>query len=1430
MSAHSVSTYREDHPMTPGMTLLEASAGTGKTYSVTLLYLRLLLEQELDPQQIVVTTFTRAAAAELRERIHLRLGQAEQDVAALLDQDPALDSDEQATLRGILTRAKTDDPIATIQRAREKLDASHIATIHTFAGALTDEFAMASGTPSASEFIDDVQALIRETWQDLQYTLSERYPTERAYFLKEPRLGETVIKLAGSLLSDSQLKPFPSKLLRAFQASAMNGSRYDTTGYSDAISFAEAFEQRNRQTDQLLREASTRCDELERSFNEWYEANRAALNGTKFRKDSVAKTVPMLVRSLRACAKQPDGQASLALARLTPKDFRFVTQELALESVKKGQSIQDFNDWNFWEEIRDSLPDEKLRHEHFTQQLALQVVHATRETMRARGLRSFSDMIEDVCHTLDGPNRELFVRSVRAKYKAAIIDEFQDTDENQWRIFRDLFGEGAFTYLIGDPKQAIYAFRGANVAVYEKVRAELPNERRMTLGTNYRSDEIYNDAVNQLFSARNEPESYSPPVRALIDNYLPVKSPARTPARRLRWETGYTNRACETLIGEPAVDAAITIRFKDSPPPRSAPPGALTPANWAIEHCADEIAWLLSQPTQTHAIHENGEWRAIQPSDCAVLTRSRANASAVLRALRKRQVPAVMRSTASVAASPAAEGLLAWISAIERPADFQAIRSFLTSPMVGLTLSELLELQEGELIAWSTFFAQLLSKWWSDGFVTSLHKTLHTPLLLASFQDQQRQRERGTLGASDEELSEKFPDLMSTLLLEVSGERTAADLLHLAELIHKAQDRHKMSPAALRTWLSNHRSDHGDEMSPEAFRERVESDGFNVQVITSHSSKGLEYPLVWLVGMTGGHQSDGIRSYTDPDDPTTRYVESSDAIKKALKSLSMGASPKDAADAEEHFTVPETDDEDERVKRHLNLFFPSLADAPLCERQEGEGDIFDISRVYDASANALVADDLRLLYVALTRARLRTVVYRITRLSQAAKELFDHIVDPKDPQAEPPWNRLNNPDGWAPEVLKLEEWHSVIESEDGIGPHHSPTRYLRPPWLGERPSARKAPQVHRTREGMTSFTSLSKVLPDSFAAGAFDPVYDDDFGEQALQEDALAHAVLNESSTAEFPFDDGESLVEAPARRTTALGTEASDAIDEETPFAHYSSGKDAGTALHRIFEVADFRALEEDEPNYRETLQALIARELPPLGIEVAKDGPHLLEGVIAVLRTPLGGPLGGFQLSHLARKNRLDELEFTMAMGHADQASRFQDIFRALEARRDDPAIAPEWFDTIASVGEIRETMRGMLLGFIDLVFRVEVDGVQQYFVADYKSNRIVPRDVPITSAAFTQEAMREEMAKHHYYLQYHIYLLALHRWLKTRIADYDYDRHIGGAYYLFVRGMTGVNTPMEAGATRGVFFDRPSKEIIEALDRAIFATTDSIEAGAT
>ena len=382
-----------------------------------------------------------------------------------------------------------------------------------------------------------------------------------------------------------------------------------------------------------------------------------------------------------------------------------------------------------------------------------------------------------------------------------------------------------------------------------------------------------------------------------------------------------------------------------------------------------------------------------------------------------------------------------------------------------------------------------------------------------------------------------------------------------------------------------------------------------------------------------------------------------------------------------------------------------------------------------------LAEQLRLLYVALTRAKLETHFawgrFNGCEVSAANWLLHGQSTDDGDPVGAL-LSRMKSltDDEWQHELATL-----GLDAPDSIAVVDLP--------------GRDGPQYRFAGE------------PDvSLKARAFCGAIERDWR-------ITSFTALTAGHEAEQPeFDRGE----APARPETAA-----------TGIHAFARGMKAGVCLHEVFEELDFQndaAVEE-----------LVGRKLASFGVEA----PESLTAVAATVRRTLSAPLApGLTLRQIARAARLDELEFFFPFGPL-QADELGAILGTASI-----PILPMHF----------ERQRGFIKGFIDLIF--QHDG--RFYIVDWKSNWLGS-----DADAYNSENLRAEMTRHHYGLQYHLYVLALHRYLALRLPDYDYARDFGGVFYLFIRGLEAA----ERG--HGIFHDRPRLELIESLD-ALFSQEEA------
>ncbi|WP_404375396.1 exodeoxyribonuclease V subunit beta [Vreelandella aquamarina] len=804
-----------------GSRLIEASAGTGKTFTIALLYVRLVLGGQhseddtafirpLTPPEILVVTFTNAATQELRERIRHRLVEAAEvfrkapntkeaghgeglfpgmekvapkDGFTAPSEWPASESADDP----LLVQLRSQYPEATwpacarrLELAAEWMDEAAVSTIHSWCYRMLREHAFDSGSLFSLNLENDQQELeqevVRDYWRTFYYPLdAEALGSITGYWKSPDQLHGQVRKLLAESEALGSPRPAPEQTLSAAQA-----------------------------------ERSARLTELKAPWPAWLDdlvpaledaAKRKAFKGQSFNAKSRANWLGALREWCDSDATRP-ALTDAAWKRLTPDGMAEIWKEGAPPCPAAWAALAELP------AALNALPEP--RNDLLIHAVQWCKVRLEREQER-RAEMGPNDLLTHLDRALQGPNKETLAAQILRQFPVALIDEFQDTDPIQYRIFNAVYEvakprRDAAMLLIGDPKQAIYAFRGADIFTYLKAREDTAG-LHVTLGTNYRSSRAMVDAVNHCFRYADQH-----PAGAFLfreeggDNPLPFL-PVDAKGRR------------EQLVhqGQPLPAMTLWPLAADEPLSKTAYQTEMA------ERCASYMAELLSAGQQGESGFQTDDTLTLlKPSDMAVLVNGLQEARAIRQALASRGVKSVYLSDHDkVFSSPMAAQVERWLRACAEPlaSSRQAeahLRAALATPALGLSLAELDHLQQNEL-AWEERveqFSHYHRLWQRQGVLPLVRR------MMVDF------------------------DIPARLLAEFEeGERLLTDLLHLGELLQQASAELDGEHALIR-FLFDAIADpesHGD-----SHKLRLESDADLVKVVTIHKSKGLEYPLVFL--------------------------------------------------------------------------------------------------------------------------------------------------------------------------------------------------------------------------------------------------------------------------------------------------------------------------------------------------------------------------------------------------------------------------------------------------------------------------------------------------------------------------------------------------------------------------------------------------------
>ncbi|UMR29921.1 exodeoxyribonuclease V subunit beta [Massilia sp. MB5] len=1196
-----------------GSRLIEASAGTGKTWTIAALYLRLVLghgggdayPRPLLPSQILVMTFTRAATRELSNRVRERLVEA---AAYFRGQGAGSDPYLDQLLESCAGDSARQQAAHRLTLAAETMDEAAIFTIDAWCQRMLREHAFDSANLFDEELVSDEAALFEDAVHD--YWRQQVYP-----------LGADVLQSLLECWPDvDALKRSVRELVR----------RVAAVGAAGGETLAALI--RREQNEQMLKLAGLKEDWYERAnrMEQWILAQRAeapkCFNGVKMKPESVAKWFEAL-RNWAADPRQlrPD---------LNDTAWRRLRPDGIADACAKGFSPIVPDDFDAVAALEEALAAiEPLAHALY-RHAAASIAQRMSELKRRNRQFGFADMLERLKQALEGGNGAALRKRITEQYPVAMVDEFQDTAPSQYRIFDLLYrveqnDPTLGLFLIGDPKQSIYGFRGADIHSYLAARRATAG-RHYQLGTNYRSSAAVVQAVNRIFlHAEGGPEGEPGAPAGFPRGAFRFR---RDGANPLPFDAVAAAGRKEVLVDSQGALPALTVACNPADDLR-----ADGYRDFFAQHCAEHIANLLND---SRAGFEDAQgWQRLQPADIAVLVRDRREAAAIRQALLRRKVPSVYLSDKdSVLDSDEAADVLRWLTALANPLDGALARAAFATRTINLPLAELARLSADEL-AWEKRVEQLKALhvvWQRQGVLAMLRRFIHELRLPAA------------------------------MLAQPGGERRLTNLLHLAELLQSAS-RQLDGEQALIRWLAEQidsESEGGDERVL-----RLESDAELVKVVTVHKSKGLEYPLVYL-----------------PFAVTARKVE------KRNRSFL-------------EYT-------DEKGVRHLDL---GRSDAALAAADE-----------------ARLAEDLRLMYVALTRARhflwlgVAALAARKAGESTLHESALGYLLAGG---AALPASRLG------------EYWQQLCGDCGHIGlrmlePQQGLTLFGRveqaPPLIDPRPFSGSFERDW----SVGSFTSLARRTAGPGSGAAAQPT-------APVPRDALQEKLLEQ--------DDEQALG----------GNAAAAPRAEDAPWHRFPRGSVPGNFLH---EQLEWIGQEGFGSVHHATFETRLGKRIERAGWgNRLDDALAWLRSAVTTPLPPLGAALDGIGPV-------LSEMEFwfpseRLRTGALDRLCRVHLLDGAAR-----PAL-PE-----------RE-LHGMLKGFCDLVFEHE----GRYWLLDYKSNALGSGD-----AAYHKQALAAGMAEHRYDIQGAIYLLALHRLLRSRLgASYDPASQLGGAIFYFLRGVGNAQT---------------------------------------
>ena len=1205
-----------------GLNLIEASAGTGKTYAIVGIYLRLLIEKFIPVEKILVVTFTEAATAELKVRI----------------------TDSIQRLLSVLQSGNTDEPffryflkqlsghsgksrISAMRRLQQALfsfDEAPILTIHGFCHKMLSDFALETNSSFDAKVFSSQEALIAESaqdyWRGQVYSTCPDFSREFLELFEEP--GD-LSKEFNKIISRSRLQFLPHIEQRPFSVFEHVNRLFQYLQFSW-----------NRQEDFLIR---------------WTLENKI------WRRDFQAK----YFKQVRQYFEDNDPFTSCAgLAKLTSSEIR----KKFTGNTPLPEFFEQCDNFN---RLKNSLRSAILMDYFQWAKTRL------KEKKRVLNVYSFDDLLQDFHSALQRKSGQALAQLVRRRISVALIDEFQDTDPIQYEIFSILFKQGNL-FLIGDPKQSIYSFRGADVYAYLLAKKEV--RQQFTLSVNWRSDPRLVEAIGHLFSVVKHP---------FVHESIPWfasrgASQSENRSLYIEWEPvipmqiWYLQAEKPVKVSEARqriIDATVAeiIHLLDSGKIIHTPFPRLLSASLSLQEKDISEAMLRA----------NQQSQSLKLADIAVLVRTHREAEQMRDALSQKNIPSILKTQVSIFQTDEFREILTIAHAIAEFHNPALVKGALLTDIMGYSGSRISRIfiedscsndptLPWEEKLWDRIASQMADyhqQWKSKGFF---------PMMRAFLNNE---------------------EVHKNLLVLPDGERRLTNVLHVIELLHQAESEGQRGMRSLLKWA--HEMERGTLESREEYLIRLETDEDALKILTIHSCKGLEFPIVFCPFSWGSRRTNDIFFHDESG--------------------------------------------------HL---FWDLEKKEIHQKKCLEESL---------------AEDMRLFYVALTRAKYCCYL-AWGHINHSKHSPLTHLFGGGN--AWDSLKKLENDSRGTVAVTHLPEWDASAVNAINYQSMECNNRELQ---------FETFQQTLRRQWQITSFSALSTRLRNP-SSGILETGQDHDQGEMSI-------------------IETGESLFEDESLKEESSGSS----------LMHFPAGTGTGQCFHELFEQLDFQ--EQDEKKIMKKVEEKLAKyrfnsQWTDVVFQMTRDTFHKK---IPLFQTGESRHQSNskfkssFVLADLSNQSVVKEMPFFFPIESLD-ADRLISLLAECQQTESQKVL-------LRSLHQLNfKTLPGFMRGFLDVVF--SYDG--RYYILDWKSNRL-----GYQREDYAPHLLKIELEKHFYVLQYYIYAVALHRYLKHRLPDYRFAHHFGGVYYFFLRGIQS-----NADDFYGIYYDSlsDSADVIEKLD-AVF-----------
>jgi exodeoxyribonuclease V beta subunit len=1305
-----------------GRVLLEASAGTGKTFSVTKIALRYLLAGTALPN-ILLVTFTNLATAELRAALSAELYAALQIVEDLVERSnqigkgirdalqSALEQDHTAAetriLLEIFANLADEDLISAQQRlqiAVKSTDLAAVWTLHQFAIQV-----MADNTFSVSQPFGqtvelevapyETQAILdfmRLHYVNNDESQSESRSIEEVSEGSQPALPVLTQAQLLNLLQLQRNKP-DIQFYDRYEAQAGNDG--DVLKWQPSAEIEHYRQQAEQAFSAVLQEYHQTAEEFANYLRD-IEPTCSKSTFKADRRELIVKQLDIWSKTASTIAMLQDIKSDKP-AHISNSLFSLAADYFSTKVITKKHQ-DDFEPPKLMQLVESFREVFVLYQRQRSAAKSAFIHYASCWLLQRFELLLSKDYITEasaafrfLAEALSGESGASIAAQIRQKFSLTIVDEFQDTDPLQFEILDKLFPDKVHhnLVLVGDPKQAIYQFRGADIYAYLAVIHSA--NIYYYLDTNFRSDALLVAGVNSCFF---DNEHGKPSF--VLENIQFTEVKAIHSEARLQVDSALSSIPLQVCL-QPSEMNAEKAR------------------NNALAETGRQIQQLL---TTNSLITKNDQQRALTAADIAVLVNSNNDAKAVYRYCQSIGLPSVLHSADSVYQSDIAKPLLWLLQTIACGGRSDYLTTLMMTDFFAMTADEIV--------------AEKASSRWVE-YLNALQ--------IAHMTWQQQ-----GIGKAIHALSDKMA--IEDRLLLGNQTRHIADFEHLVELIHQYEQEHQADVEQLLQWFQKRVLAEAveDDLGAEVAQRRIDTDDAAITIITIHKSKGLEYPVVFCPFL---HKMGGVNRYSD---------------------LS-------------YHTVDNAAAKVENQNPHYKLMYVADGKAPHIDSSS-------LQEMQKQSAKEVLAEKVRLLYVAMTRASMRLIL--IDQCQSPKYHPMQHLLgnDALEGQKSEQ-NFLNGYQTLADKapnsiaVTKIAEVAGQPNFQDFSLESSTPElsvsvfeRELQPSWIFTSFSALKSASEKRysKREGKVDIASVDE----------------DRLAESSTVSNSEGNAEVNSLVAGANASLATKDAITANSHAIADLEAELE--VELESYRFRYPAGAQYGTLIHNAFEeisLADFGNHSVGDSDKIVAVEGKLQQLITNANLPKSVDASELRTWLAACSHKKLSA---GFSLADIS-DTALPEIEFLLPITELG-LQRFQTELRKLTSHFPE---VDRWLDEHPLQLQAFAP-RGYIKGFIDLTLRH--DG--RYAILDYKSNHLGNEQL-----AYQSEALRAVMVETGYWLQFVIYSLALHRWLSQRLPDYSYEKHMLGGVFMFLRGIDH-NTDIGEGE----FFACLSEIEMDGLDKAL------------